>query len=144
MLINDKLQEAYDYSAYTITRDIVLLFTVYITYTYLPFDTFTSIWKLYLGVLLIRYILSELTVLRREDTNKKYFQMSGHMALFTLSVLFAAKQNIFNLQNALFRNAVLLTYAILNVVVHAHFTTDIVNTTIFVHFLFYTFGSYLN
>lgn len=136
MIIIDKLQQTYDYSTYTILRDIVLLVVVYFTYTHLPFSTFSNIWKLYIGVLVIRFIMSELTIWRKKDSYKKYFQMSGHMALFTLSVLFASQHNLFNLQNTLFRNVLLLSYAILNIIVHAHFTTDIINTTVFVHFLY--------
>ncbi len=137
--IKDRLQNSYDYAHYTIVRDIVLCVVVYMTYVYLPFDTFTQIWKMYLGLLIIRFVLSELTTLRNNNSNKKYFQMSGHMTLFTLSILFAAKQNLFNLQNAIVRNVLLLVYGILNVIVHAHYTTDIVNTTVFVHFIYSLF-----
>lgn len=136
MLITDRLQNTYDYSAYTIIRDVIIILTIYLSYTYLPFDTFSSIWKLYLGVLVVRFVLSELTLLRDEETKKKYFQMSGHIALFTLSVLFASTHNIFNLQNIIFRNGLLLAYAILNIIVHAHYTTDVVNTLVFIHFLY--------
>jgi hypothetical protein len=137
--IQDKLQKSFNYSQYSIVRDITLCVVVYITYVYLPFDTFTQIWKIYFGLIFLRFILSELTTLRdSSNSNKKYFQMSGHMTLFTLSILFAAKQNLFNLQNVIFRNTLLFVYGIMNVIVHAHYTTDIINTTVFVHFI-YTF-----
>lgn len=137
VLIVDRLQQAYDYSSYTILRDIVLIVVVYITYNYLPFDTFCSIWKVYLCILLLRFALSELTNLRKKDSDKKYFQTSGHMALFTLSVLFAAQHNLLNLHYVLFRNALLVAYGILNVIVHAHYTTDIINTTFLIHFVYF-------
>lgn len=137
--ITDRLQEAYDYSGYTLSRDIVLLVVVYITYTHLPFDTFCNIWKIYIGVLVVRFLSSELTTIRRNDSDKKYFQMSGHMALFTLSVLFASQHNLFNLQNPILRNVLLLMYGILNIIVHAHYSTDIITTTIIVHFLYLRF-----
>lgn len=141
LVITDRLQEAYDYSAYTIMRDIVLLLVVYTTYTYLPFNTFSNIWKIYIGLIMLRFVLSELTAIRKKDSNKKYFQLSGHMALFTLSLLFATQHNVFNLQNPLFRNALLLIYGLLNIIVHAHYTTDIINTTILIHFIYFQYQS---
>lgn len=135
--IEDKLQQQYDYSNYTIVRDIVLVLGLYISYAYLNYETFTRILKVYFAFLIFRFVMSHLTTIhhQKDNTIKKYFQISGHMTLFTLIVLHLSNYNVFNLQNLTLRTSTLVLYGLLNVLVHAHYTTDIINTAIIVHFV---------
>ncbi len=133
--IEDKLQQNFKFNEYSLVRDIVVFGVCYVMFLYIPFEAFARFLKYYVIVIIVRYILSELTTIRLKD-NKKYFQLSGHMSLFMLAVLTAADNNVLGLQNKLVQGSLLIAYGMLNVVVGSHTTVDIVYTYIAVLFLY--------
>jgi hypothetical protein len=124
----------FDFSKYTLSRDVIALLSVYVLYASVPWDTFVSFLKLYAFVLLVRFFLGELTTVKKE--NKKYLQTSGHVALFTLVVLIASSEKIYNMENKIFLWLIILAYAALNVAVRAHYTTDVIYTLMLVHMIY--------
>lgn len=134
-LITDKLQQNWDLSNYNIIRDIILFLTGYILYANIPSQDFTHLIKLYFAFILIRFTLSELTLRQNfeNDKVKKYFQLSGHVGLFTLFIIFAAKNNLLYFSNPIFSSVILLSYAMFNSIVRAHYTTDVILTITFIY-----------
>ena len=131
----DVLQQRFDLSKYSIVRDLILVGVVYVTYVYLPFSEFTSFAKMYLLALVIRYAMSELTQSRNSDTNKKHFHISGHFAMFMIMLGKLSSAGKLFTGNVYMYYAILAGYGLLNIVTHAHYTTDIINTYFLVMFL---------
>lgn len=139
-IVTDKLQQRWDWSKYVLSRDIVLLLAIVAAYMYLPWETFTLLGKIYVVFLLIRYIISELTVLQTSPDKKKHFQISGHFGLFLLIVLFL--QSPLQINNFI-SIGLLMSFGLLNIATKAHTTVDVVFTYLLVTWM-YSMYLYVN
>lgn len=131
--IADVIQTKYDFlEGYSLTRDIILVLAVYALYAYVPFETFSTFIRYWVAMIILRYLMSLITTLTKEN-GKKYFQISGHMSMFTL-VLLVARDNDLIQKYAMYVLAV--SYGILNSAVKAHYTSDLLATYTMVMYLY--------
>ena len=139
--ITDRIQQKLDWSTYILSRDLILLGSIVGAYTYLPWETFTLLVRMYIVFLIVRYIISELTLYQKRPDNKKYFQISGHFGMFLLIVLFSHSH--FQL-NSFTHISLLVSFGLLNVATKAHTTVDILFTYLLVtrmYFMYLNFNA---
>lgn len=130
--IHDGLQELKNAEKYTFIRDIVLGGLVFFLYKNIPTPAFITLVYYYIVFIILRFVLSEITTLKIVDgerKGKKYFALSGHVALFTLCIYMSLQHNLFHKWIGL---SALIAYCILTVSVRAHFTADVINTVLLV------------
>ncbi|NBP00271.1 MAG: hypothetical protein EBU90_09135 [Proteobacteria bacterium] len=139
--VQDTIQNRLDWSKYILTRDLVLLAAVGGAYMYLPWDTITLLLRVYIVFLLVRYLISELTVFRKASDKKKHFQISGHFGLFLLIVLFL--RSVLQLNNFAYY-LLIVSFGLLNVATHAHTTVDVLFTYLLVNWLYSPLCSIVN
>jgi hypothetical protein len=134
--ITDAIQSNFDLENYTLIRDVIIVAWGYLAYTQMPTDVFVKLVKYYITFVLIRWIISSMTTIEiNKKGQKKYFQISGHVGLFTLITLFLMQVSFFGSDAHLLPYVFISTYALFNVAVKAHFTSDVINTVLFIHFM---------
>lgn len=136
--IKDYLQDTFDLSQYSIVRDIILIVSVYLFYRNIPFEIFINLIKYYICLIIIRWILSNITTItkKQNDKDKKYFQISGHTILFVLLILMSLDNNIFT--NKTLAYIIIVAYSLLNILVKAHYSYDVL-MSIFLTFYMYNY-----
>lgn len=133
MNVCDLIQKHYDLSAYSLLRDIFLVAAVSILYISVEGKSFVTFVKLYITLMVVRYLFSILTKFSTQSVNKaRYFQISGHMTMFMTICLVAQKHGVISQSTLMILT---LMYGFLNVVVRAHFATDIIHTYFLVMFI---------
>lgn len=104
--VNDYIQENLDFNEYSIFKDITLGILIYLFYINVPSDIFIKTLKIFIIIILSRYILSLLTTYKLKD-NKKYFQYNSHIAFVYILIL-----TLFELNNITETNKIFYMYYI--------------------------------
>lgn len=136
-IIKDQLQKYLDFQKWSLLRDIILAVFIYFFYVNVDFSISIIVIKYYITLLIIRYLISITTIYKNKTDNTKYFQISGHLSLFMILILLSIKVNLFNLNtNQEMAWILILLYALLNIAVHKHYSSDILFTMLLVYYLY--------
>lgn len=137
-IIKDQLQNYLNFEKWSLLRDIILAAFIYLFYANADFSISVIAIKYYVTILIIRYLISITTTYKNKNDNTKYFQISGHVSLFMILILLAIQFNLFNLNtNKEMAWILILLYALLNISVHKHYSSDVLFTMLLVYY-FYT------
>lgn len=136
-IIKDQIQNYLDFEKWSLLRDIIIAVFIYLFYVNAEFSTTIIAIKYYITLLIIRYLLSITTIHKNKNDNTKYFQISGHISLFMILILLSIKVNLFNLNtNQEMAWILILLYALLNVAVQKHYSSDVLFTILLVYYLY--------
>jgi hypothetical protein len=136
-IIKDQIQTYLDFEKWSLLRDIILAVFIYLFYINVDFSISIIVIKYYITLLTIRYLISITTTHKNKNDNTKYFQISGHLSLFMLLILLSTQVNLFNLNtNKDMAWILILIYALLNVAVQKHYSSDILFTILLVYYLY--------
>lgn len=136
-IIEDQIQNYLDYKSWVLLRDILLIGLIYIFYITVEFNVFINALKYYIVFLFIRYIISVTTLYKNKKDDTKYFQISAHLGLFMIIVIFFIQTNTFNLgTNEYIGWLLILSYGLLNIATKKHYSYDILSTILLVYYLF--------
>lgn len=136
-VIKDQLQNYLNFEKWSLLRDIILAFFIYLFYVNADFNTSVIAIKYYITILVIRYLISITTTYKNKNDNSKYFQISGHVSLFMILILLSIQYNLFNLNiNQETAWILILMYSLLNISVHKHYSSDVLFTMLLVYYLY--------
>jgi hypothetical protein len=136
-IIKDQIQNYLDFEKWSLLRDIIIAVFIYLFYINADFSITIIAIKYYITLLIIRYLLSITTIHKNKNDNTKYFQISGHLSLFMILILLSSKINLFNLNtNQEMTWILILLYALLNVSIQKHYSSDILFTILLVYYLY--------
>ena len=136
-VIKDQIQIYFDFETWSLLRDIILGIFIYFFYMNVEFSIVIIALKYYITLLLIRYLISITTTYKNKNDNTKYFQISGHLSLFMILILISININLFNLNTNQDMGWILIfSYALLNIAVQKHHSSDILFTILVVHYLY--------
>ena len=136
-IIKDQIQTYLNFEKWSLLRDIILAVFIYLFYINVDFSTSIIVIKYYITLLIIRYLISVTTIHKNKNDNTKYFQISGHLSLFMILILLSIQVNLFNLNiNKDMAWILILSYALLNIAVQKHYSSDILFTILLVHYLY--------
>ena len=136
-IIKDQIQNYLDLEKWSLLRDIILAVFIYLFYINADFSISITVIKYYITLLIIRYLISITTIHKNKNDNTKYFQISGHLSLFMLLILLSIQVNLFNLNiNKDMAWILIFSYALLNITVHKHYSSDILFTMLLVYYLY--------
>ena len=132
-LITDYIQKNFGNSQLSLLRDIILGISIYLFYCNVESQIFFKFLKYSVILLSIRYIISLLTSFIDPITNKRHFQISGHLVLFLLMIIIYIESNNISLYTA---SGLVLSFALLVIISKGHYTSDIISTILLTYYVF--------
>lgn len=122
-----------------LANNLFLGILIYLFYSNVEFNIFIKFIKYYILFLLIRYFISLLTPITNVETNKKYFQINGHIGVFLIILLLCIETNTFELSNnnslTLF---LLFLYSLIIIITKNGYTYDIITSILLIHYMFHS------
>lgn len=137
-IIEDWLQDniKIDITSIELLNNIFLCALVYIFYSNVEFSIFIKFIKYYILLLCIRYLGSLITTIKDEN-NKRYFQINGHIGLFLIMVLLSIETNTFGLNdNKSLALGLIILYSFVVILTKYGYTYDVLITLLLIHYLF--------
>lgn len=122
----------------SIVKDLILGCLLYIFYTNSDFETNLVAFRYIFLVFTLRYILSIMTLTIDNVTNKRYFQINGHLSIFVIICFTMLKNRMFNINEFIVWMSI-LGYSFLIVASHEHYTYDIIATILLNDYLIKNF-----
>lgn len=116
-------------------KEIVLIALAYWFYTTSSSSSMISFVKYTVIVMLIRYILSEMTQIVSVNDKKKQFQLNAHVMIFMIIVLIMNRNGVLSNQT-LVTSILVIAYSLLVVTTRDTYTSDVVMTVLFVYSFF--------
>lgn len=146
--ISDYLHENLQLQDYIFIKDIILLLCIYLFYINFPYENFIKVLKIFIVVIIVRYILSLLTTYKfaNENEKEKYFQYNFHIALLYILILSALHyQKSNNIDNYFYLfHFLLLLYILLNIGNQSIYTTDAIFTLAVTNLLYQYLQEFFN
>ena len=122
----------------SIVKDLILGCLLYIFYINSDFETSLLAFKYMLILFTLRYFLSIMTLTVDKVTNKRYFQINGHLSIFVIICFTMLKNRMFNINEFIVWMSI-LGYSFLIVASQEHYTYDIVATILLNDYLIKNF-----
>ena len=136
--IKDWIGMKFNMQNLSIVKDVILGCLLYIFYINSDFETNLVTFKYILIVFGLRYILSIMTLTVDNVTNKRYFQINGHLSIFVIICFIMLKNMMFNINEFVIWMSI-IGYSFLIVALHEHYTYDIIATILLNDYLIKNF-----
>jgi hypothetical protein len=134
--LQDNIKMDIDITSIELLNNIFLCILVYIFYSNVEFTIFIKFIKYYILLLCIRYLGSLITTIK-DEKNKRYFQINGHVGLFLIITLLCIETNTFGLNdNKYLALALIILYSLIVILTKYGYTYDIIITILLIHYIF--------
>jgi hypothetical protein len=132
---DDYIQSFLNLENFGIYNIILLIGMVAACYFVLDWKLFLHGIYIFVIVLILRFIISQLTIIKKKD-GKKHFQISAQVALFTIIAFIAAKNKKFLMNNDMIFVISVLAYSIFTISTKTNTTADVIFTLLLVNSLY--------
>lgn len=139
--IKDFLRENLKLEDYTFIKDFILLICIYLFYINFPQNIFTNILKVFVIIIIFRYILSLLTTYKENaESSLKYFQYNSQIAFIYILILTYVNYYKILEKETLTQFYIvyifLILYILLNIGTKNVYTTDAISTIAITNFIY--------